>query len=97
MHNPSGNTSGSRLTSTNCGSVAGPSHHVDRPTRRELAHTATNDAAVSALHRRYLRRVGEEAGAIGNMMFEVINEALAPSVESYRPETLMRARPDGVE
>lgn len=45
-------------------------------------HGEPNDAAVSALHRRYLRRVGEEAGAIGNMMFEVINEALAPSVDS---------------
>jgi hypothetical protein len=42
-------------------------------------HGETNDAAVSALHRRFLRRVGEEAGAIGNLLFEVINEALAPS------------------
>jgi hypothetical protein len=42
-------------------------------------HGEPNDAAVDALHERFLRRVGEEAGAIGNLMFEVINEALAPS------------------
>lgn len=35
------------------------------------------DDEMLAIHSRYLRRVGEEVGGVGNMLFEVINEALA--------------------
>jgi len=35
------------------------------------------DDDMLAIHSRYLRRVGEEVGGVGNMIFEVINEALA--------------------
>lgn len=38
----------------------------------------TKELALRALHARYLRRVGEEVGGVGNMIFEVINEALEP-------------------
>src|SRR5690606_14954445 len=36
------------------------------------------DDDMDAIHARFLRRVGEESGAVGNMLYEVINEALAP-------------------
>jgi hypothetical protein len=38
----------------------------------------TKELALRAIHARYLRRVGEEVGGVGNMIFEVINEALEP-------------------
>ncbi|HSM14050.1 MAG TPA: hypothetical protein VLA66_08265 [Thermoanaerobaculia bacterium] len=48
---------------------------VDCHPRDEFA----NDThAIAAIHQRFLRRVGEEVGGIGNAIFEVINEAYAP-------------------
>jgi len=41
--------------------------------------TFATDADMQGVHRRFLRRVGEEVGGIGNMMFEIINEVLAPA------------------
>ncbi|GMU66780.1 MAG: hypothetical protein AMXMBFR36_30540 [Acidobacteriota bacterium] len=55
-----------------------PSDEPSEATCHPLVSFTTN-ARMQIVHRRFLRCVGEEVGGIGNMMFEVINEALAPA------------------
>lgn len=68
-----------------CGSGEGILDDPDVPlvNCRPLADFINENASIDSVHRRFLSRVGQEVGGIGNALFEIINEAMAPFADDH--------------
>jgi len=65
-----------------CGGAGGLVETPDAPPCRPLDLFIDPSHEIAWVHRRFMSRVGEEVGGIGNVIFEIINEAFAPFVEN---------------
>lgn len=66
-------------TGCTCGLGGGPTEDPDSPPPcRPLATFIDDNHEIASVHRRLVSRIGHEVGGIGNVIFEIINEALAP-------------------
>jgi hypothetical protein len=61
-----------------CGSTSGLTESFP-PVACQPLYSFIEHPPIELVHSRFIRRVGEEVGGVGSVLFEVINEALAPS------------------